>query len=373
MFNFDVEQAARFCQAKYLEAASYLRQASLSVQQQVDHLCPAFFDLDFIGDLCEEEHHTCSERIARVESLAYGDTGALLSTAGTSLSGIVLNQLGDRAQQQLFFDYVQQHRCRTFLAVTELDKGSDAGNMAARLDQQGYLTAHKYFVGHGRSGEMGTLMTRTGSGVLDFTMVLLTPALLQQPQVRRTSMQTVSMQGADLSEVHVDRLYIPPENRLGQHLKATEKGMLGLIKTFNNMRPSVAALAIGHAFALVDALVGLALSLDEAEQRTLRRLQHQLQHVRRLNYAAAKQVEVDATNSYAPSLSKLSAVQVMAAVQQFIFEVTPTAVLLDNPWLLKALTDGYAYEWMEGTSHIQRCNVFNGCYQHALRSAQAGS
>ena len=162
----------------------------------------------------------------------------------------------ESAQKERFFSYLKAQRCSTFLAVTETNKGSDAANMETRLNA---LNGHEYsisgekcLIGHGADAPIGVLMARRSRSPLGICAVLLTPEELNKSEVERRPLKMLGLRGARLAKISLNQLRIPEENVLGLHLSPIKGGMMAMMKTFNRMRPAVAAFAIGHAQAVLD-------------------------------------------------------------------------------------------------------------------------
>jgi alkylation response protein AidB-like acyl-CoA dehydrogenase len=264
------------------------------------------------------------------------------------------------SQLDYFYHYVVDHRCRTFFAVTEPRKGSDAANMETSLSASRRLNGEKLLFGNGAVAPIGTVLVRAGSGPLDMAAVLLTPELLCSPSVTRQALDMFAMHGARLSSMRLDDLEVPPELILGRHLKPAQRGMMGLLKTFHRYRPSVSAMAIGHGQALVDYVrQRLALQSDEFREK-LDACDRTLARTRSLNLAAATLVDEDPTQGALVSLAKTTATETVERIARVLSRHVPAAALVEHPWLTKSLADVYAYEYMEGVTPIQLVNVYNG-------------
>src|ERR1700736_2140146 len=130
--QIDVERVERLYGQRWVETAGVDRSSALSVLTDADLRADVSDQL--IRDKIEADFSaTTRQRAEMCEAMAYGDTGFLLTMPGPSLSGVLVRTLGDEDQQALFQRYVVEHRCRTFFAVTEPDRGSDAGNLKTRL------------------------------------------------------------------------------------------------------------------------------------------------------------------------------------------------------------------------------------------------
>ncbi|RQS70482.1 acyl-CoA dehydrogenase [Burkholderia sp. Bp8963] len=346
----------RLYPAELYELADWLRHLGPAIdrdpQAMLSHL-----DHPLIRLLCDRRPITAAQRVRMFEALSYGDPGALLSAPGTGLPGVIVRELGSPAQQDIFFDHVELGRSRTFLAVTEPGKGSDAGAMTASLDHDGRLHGEKWLVGHAATGSVGVLMVRTGPGPLSLGAVLLTPDDLHEgPTLRRESLRTVGLRGAVLGYMAFDGHQLNAQALLGTHLHPLQRGMMALIRTFSRFRPTVAALALGHAQAMVDfarkhvaprGVAGSQLDFWCAQLAATRRLVH----------LAADEVDRDSDAAWHVPLCKVTATQLCERIADQVPALLGTAALLDHPWLEKAVRDARAFEFMEGTANVHLDNA----------------
>lgn len=346
----------RLYPAELYEHANWLRHLGPSIdrdpQSMLSHL-----DHPLIRILCDRRPITAAQRVRMFEALSYGDPGTLLSAPGTGLPGVIVRELGAKTQQDVFFDHVEYGKARTFLAVTEPGKGSDAGAMTASLDREGRLHGEKWLVGHAATGSIGVVMVRTGPGPLSLGAVLLTPDDLREgPTLRRQSLSTVGLRGTTLGYMAFDGHPVDAKALLGAHLHPLQRGMMALIRTFSRFRPTVAALALGHAQAMVD------FARERVTQRGHAATQlddwcAQLAATRRLVHLAADEVDRDADAAWHVPLCKVTATQLCEHIADRVPSLIGTAALLEHPWLEKAVRDARAFEFMEGTTNIHLDNA----------------
>ena len=218
MFELDFELASRRYAADWLNLAAWYRRFALDVVTEPDKVL-AFTRHPFVMQKIEAEFRATTRQRAEIfEVMAYGDPGFLLTTPGPSLSGVLLQALGDEQQRAYFHRYVVENRSRTFFAVTEPDKGSDAAHLGTRLSKDRRLSGEKLLFGNGAVAPIGTVLARTGDGPLDVAAVLLPPQLVGSASVTARVLDMFAMRGAQLSYMRFDRLEIPEEMILGRHL-----------------------------------------------------------------------------------------------------------------------------------------------------------
>jgi alkylation response protein AidB-like acyl-CoA dehydrogenase len=363
MSQLDSERVARLYGSRWVETAEWYRSSALSVlagadlqADPLDDRVRAKIEADFSA--------TTRQRAEMCEVMAYGDAGFLLTMPGPSLSGVLINALGDEEQRSVFRRTVVERRCRTFFAVTEPERGSDAGNLGTRLTG-GRLTGEKLLFGNGAVAPIGTVLARTGDGPLDTVAVLLLPEQVRSGAMRACGLDMFAMRGARLAHMRFDDLEVPEHQVLGRHLRAHERGVMGMVKTFHRFRPAVAAMAIGHAQALVDCarmhfatVPGLPPRLDSFD--------HALAGLRALNLAAAERVDLDPLHGAAVSLIKSRATRWAERIARALSRELPLGALFEHPWLAKSLSDTYAFEYMEGTTPVHLENVHHGYVRHEL-------
>ncbi|MGU5795452.1 acyl-CoA dehydrogenase family protein [Aeromonas hydrophila] len=357
MMNFDRSVALTHYDEKWLDLAQLFRSLSLEVLNDRDVVL-AHLDRPHFDEVYADRTSTCFERARMYESLSYGDPSVLLSCPGPSLSGIVLRELGSPEQQDQFFDHVSGQRARTCMAVTEPEKGSDAGNPTSSLNTDHLLQAEKWLVGNGREATMGTIVVRTGPGPYSIVVVMLTPETLSHTGTFRQLLPLAGLQGAGLSHLHFDNVPVKPEQVLGMHRRPLERGMHAVIKTFYRMRPCVCAMALGNAQALLDHALPY---LQTPSARELHRaLQSQADGARALNLRAAQRIDDQIFDGAAVSLAKACATELAEKVSRSMPLLTGTAHYMTDAWLQKATTDVHGYEWMEGSLDMQRLNIVAG-------------
>lgn len=340
-----------------LELACIFRDIALDVLADRDTAL-RYLDHPQFAQVYDDRASSCLERAVMYEILAYGDPGALLSCPGPSLSGLIIREIGSKDQCDLFFSYVAANRARTFMAVTEPDKGSDAGNILARIEPDGRLYGEKWFVGNGRDGEIGTIIVRNGEGPFSIGVAMLTPAVLNDPRVERQHLPVAGMKGAGLTHLRFHGAQLGQENLLGQDKRPLERGMLALIKTFYRMRPAVTAMALGSAQALLDVLKLQWDVLDEHARNTHDAMQARTDAARRLNRAAARQIDAGLMDAASVSTAKAAATEIAEEIVRALPRLLGIRRFVESPWLMKSFTDIHGYEWMEGSKDMQRFNIF---------------
>ncbi|MBE0366418.1 acyl-CoA dehydrogenase family protein [Pseudoalteromonas aurantia] len=357
MFEINKELASKTYTNEWVEFAAWYRSLALETAQNPDAILK-FSDHKYVQKRIEIETF-CSavKRAQMLEALSYGDPGVLLSAPGSSLSGVLLNEIGSPQQKEYFFNYIKDNACRSFFAVTEPEKGSDAANMAASLNADMQLSGEKILFGNGAVAPIGTVLFKQGSGMLGMCAAIITPELLSSGSIKRMVLPTYGLRGAQISYMHFANTPIEESLLLGQHLSPVERGMMSMLKTFHRYRPGVSALAIGQAQAMVDYV---RLNCNSVSVNLLNKYDHQLAIVREQNLSAAAQVDIEPLKGAVVSLIKAKATSICEEISQGILSSLQGGQLLEHPWLMKSAADMYGYEYMEGTTHIHHLNVDSG-------------
>lgn len=321
----------------------------------------------YMDELIFDKSSTCLARTKQYEYLAYGDAGVLLSAPGPSLSGIIIRELGSEEQKNLFFNYLMSNRSRTFLAVTEPMHGSDAANLSTKLiysNNKYSLLGEKCFVGNGSVGEIGVVIAKTSPGFLGMTAILILPGTLgtlysPNDHIHRSLIPTVGLCGASLSHLVFNNYEIDKNQILGQHLRMTDRGLMGLMKTFNRMRPCVAALALGLAQAVLDYACDEKNIYSTTKKTTLINLSLEVNAVRSKLYQAASKIDEDVTDISFASMVKVNATRLAEKVVKDVIGLFGPEVFWEHPLLEKWNRDVLGFEYMEGTMQVQYKNIYN--------------
>lgn len=350
-----------------LETMQTFREIALEIDKTPEAI-DKFIQHEGIRSLCIDRDSTCLSRTKLLEALSYGDPGVLLACPGPSLSGLMLRELGSFEQKEYFFNLIETKHCATFLAVTEPNKGSDAGQMQTqikKLDEDNYeIYGQKWLVGHGADAPIGVLVARTSSGPLGITAVLLTPEVMDSARdtLHREHLDVIGLHGARLSRFVFNGLKIQRQHILGYHLSPIKRGMMAVMKTFNRMRPGVAAFALGHSQAVVDyARTNLVLTSEQ--KNYLDTIDAEIMAARLLLYKAALRVDQNAVESAYASVAKVKSTLIAEKATHAVIDLFGANYLL-HPLLMKWQRDTYGYEYMEGTSHIQLKHVYHGFINH---------
>jgi alkylation response protein AidB-like acyl-CoA dehydrogenase len=302
---------------------------------------------------------TALERVIVLEALARGDVGMTLAAPGPSMSGVLLEQLGDQGQRELFYGKLLEAPTWTCFALTEPDRGSDAGALTTTLREEGgrrVLSGAKRYVGNAVRAQYATVFARTRSGPLGVTAVLLDTG---STGYSAEPLDTLGLRGAQLGAIALDRVVVDPDRVLGRHLSPTRRGIWACLQVFNQLRPGVAALALGIAESAHEYLREHRQSVRGTGRERIAVLGWKINATRDLVYQAA--AAVDATgDGHLASAAKARACALAEEVTLTACELLGPGARLTHPLLDKLVRDARGVEFMEGTRNIQYLNLFQG-------------
>lgn len=329
-----------------------------------------------VKQLCQVYHQTSLEKTRWSESLSYGDAGVYLSLPGPSLAGTAIEIIGDDNQQSIFFNYIKKARCTSFAAITEPDHGSDLANIETtitRVDKNFYsITGKKCFITHGYDGEVGIVLARTGTGTFEIIGVLITKDELANGEnngtIKKELLPVIGLKGTCLSKIEFSNFLVPSQNLLGQHLRLMQRGMLAIIKTFNLMRPCVAGFVLGQTQGIVDYLSHNVLSKNTNLLRRITEINSEIALTRNSLYQAAQKVDKDPLETSFVSLIKAQITNLSERVCALLFDELEPENFFEHPMLLKWSRDCYGFEYMEGTTIMQKRNVYQKHLRQTLKN-----
>jgi alkylation response protein AidB-like acyl-CoA dehydrogenase len=307
------------------------------------------------------------ERVVFFEEGAWGDLGMMLASPGPPMSGVLVAALGDHEQKEWFYGRMLERPTWTFFALTEPERGSDASAMSTRLtpssDGGWTLTGAKRYVGNAVRGQLGVVFARTGSGPLGLGAVLVESSA---PGFTAEPIATLGLRGAQLGAITLDRVIVPPERMLGRHLSSTRRGMWGWLRTFNLLRPAVATMGVGVARAAYEYVLANRRSFRHDEQDRLDRMARRIEGVRQLTRRAAVAVDKDPADGHLASAAKVCAARLAEEATLEALSFFGVGARLEHPLLDKLARDARGVEYMEGTSNVQRLNLFTTLVQGRL-------
>lgn len=294
--------------------------------------------------------------------LARGDVGLALTIPRQGLGNAALAAVGTEAQKAEYGNHW------IAMAITEPGAGSDSAAIrtTARLDgEEWVLTGEKIFV---TAGERANAVVVWAS--LDLSLgraaikAFLVPKGTPGMNVVRLD-HKLGIRASDTATIALEDCRIPKASILGSADIDTKKSFAGVMKTFDNTRPVVAAMALGVARAslertrelLREAGIGGGDSFAETE---LLRLEAELEAARLLTLKAAWMADNGIPNSLEASMAKAKAARVANELTLRCVELVGPLAYGEGELLEKWARDSKILDIFEGTQQIQMLVVARG-------------
>jgi acyl-CoA dehydrogenase len=175
----------------------------------------------------------------------------------------------------------------------------------------------------------------------------------------------LGIRASDTATIMFDECRIPKENILGSAEIETDKSFAGAMKTFDNTRPVIAAMACGVARAaldrtrkvLADVMPGSANErspwLGSHAEADLARLEAELEGARLLTLNAAWMADNRIPNSLQASMAKAKAGRAVTEITLRCVELCGASGYAETDLLEKWARDAKILDIFEGTQQIQ--------------------
>ena len=306
------------------------------------------------------------------EELAWGDAGLLLCLPGPGLGGPPVRGSGTAEQKKRFFepfaDLDGPLRWGAY-GLTEPNAGSDVSGIRTSCRKDGnhwILNGRKCYITNGARATwtviFATIDPSLGrAGHRAFVVEKGTPGF----SVGRIE-DKMGLRASETAELVLEDCRVPEENLLGGEEKYVSKeGFMTAMKTFDNTRPLVAAMAcgIGRAayeyaidFVKANYMLSRPVPRYSAIVERLAKVGRGLEAARSLVWRAAWMADNGISNAKEASMSKAFAGQ--AAIRACIDAIeicgAEGSIARDHQLLEKWFRDIKVYDIFEGTGAIQR-------------------
>jgi len=297
---------------------------------------------------------------------SWGDAAMLLS--------IPFQGLGNAAVSAVATDEQLERLGRVWaaMAITEPGFGSDSAAVSttAKLDGDEYvINGEKIYVTAGSRAThivvWATLDKSKGRAAIKSFIV---PR--EHPGVTVERLENkLGIKGSDTAAIRFENARIPKENLLGNPEIEPGKGFSGVMETFDNTRPVVAAMAVGIARAALEELrkiltdAGVEISYDKpalvqsAAAAEFLRMEAEWESSYQLTLRAAWQADNNIPNSKEASMSKAKAGRVGSDITLKAVELAGTIGYSEQTLLEKWARDSKIMDIFEGTQQIQQLVV----------------
>ncbi len=306
------------------------------------------------------------ESIINAIEMCWGDAGLMLAFPYQGLGNAAIAAVATDEQLERF------GKVWAAMAITEPSFGSDSAAVTATAVRDGdewVLNGTKIFVTSG-SRASHIVVWATVDKSLGRAAIKSFVVPREHPGVTIARLEhKLGVRASDTAEIRFEDCRIPYENILGSPEVNVEKGFAGVMQTFDNTRPLVAAMAIGVARASLEELrrvladAGIEIDYD----KPVNTLPHAAAEFIRLesDWEAAYQLTLKAgwmadngqPNSMQASMAKAKAGRVGSDVTLKAVELAGTVGYSERTLLEKWSRDSKILDIFEGTQQIQQLIV----------------
>jgi acyl-CoA dehydrogenase len=297
-----------------------------------------------------------------VMELCWGDVGLLLGLPGQGLGNSAIASVGDDEQLERFAGRWAA------MAITEPEAGSDSAAIrtTAVLEGDEYvLNGEKIYVTAGERADLvvvwATLDPSQGrAAIKSFVVERSNPGLILERVEDK-----LGIRASDTAAFRLENCRIPKENLLGSPDIDSKRGFAGAMKTFDNTRPLVAAMATGLTRACLDETgrllgeAGIAVDHDRpaasrpAAAAELLAMEADYESARLLTLTAAWMADNGRPNSLEASMAKAKAGRTCVDVALRCVALAGSLGYGEELLLEKWARDAKILDIFEGTQQIQ--------------------
>ena len=296
-----------------------------------------------------------------IMEMCWGDVGLLLAMPRQGLGNAAIAAVANDEQLERF------KGTWAAMAITEPNCGSDSAAIRTTAVKDGddyILNGEKIYVTSGARADSvvvwATLDKNIGrAAIKSFVVKHGTPGMT----VARLE-KKLGIKASDTAAINFTDCRVPAANLLGSPEIDAQKGFAGVMQTFDNTRPLVAAMAIGVAKASLDRTRELlkdhlspnygVLPLNGSHaEATLNRLEAEWEAARLLTLKAAWLADNKIPNSKEASIAKAKAGRVANEVTLKCVELCGALAYGEDELLEKWARDSKILDIFEGTQQIQ--------------------
>ena len=300
-----------------------------------------------------------------IQGFCWGDVGLLLTLPRQGLGNAAIGAVANEEQAKRF-----QGKWAA-MAITEPGTGSDSANISttAKLDGDHYvLNGEKIYVTAGSRADIvvvwATIDKSAGrAAIKSFAVERGTPGM----EVTRLE-HKLGIKASDTAAISFSDCRVHKSNLLGNPEIDTKKGFGGVMQTFDNTRPLVAAMAVGVAKAALDRTKELMKDCTElnysapinsvsAAEAEIYRMEADWEAARLLTLQAAWMADNGKPNSMEASMAKAKAGRACNAITLKCVELCSGLGYSEDELLEKWSRDSKILDIFEGTQQIQQLIV----------------
>lgn len=316
----------------------------------------------------KDENHNGANMAAVVQTMeaSWGDVAMMLSLPYQGLGNAAISAVATDEQLE------RLGKVWAAMAITEPEFGSDSAAVSttATLDGDEYvINGEKIFVTAGsRATHIVVWATLDKSLGRPAIKSFIVPREHPGVTVERLE-HKLGIKGSDTAVIRFDNACIPKGNLLGNPEIEVGKGFAGVMETFDNTRPIVAAMAVGIGRAALEEIrsvltgAGVEISYDKpshtqsAAAAEFLRMEADWEASYLLSLRAAWQADNNIPNSKEASMSKAKAGRMASDVTCKTVELAGTTGYSEQSLLEKWARDSKILDIFEGTQQIQQLVV----------------
>ncbi|MDV2483774.1 MULTISPECIES: acyl-CoA dehydrogenase family protein [Acinetobacter] len=296
-----------------------------------------------------------------IVEMCYGDTGLLLSMPRQGLGNSAIAAVANEEQLPRF------NGVWAAMAITEPNCGSDSAAIrttATKVDNEYILNGEKIFVTSGDRADAvvvwATLDKKLGrAAIKSFVVTKGTPGMTVERLEHK-----LGIKASDTATIRFENCRVPASNLLGNTEIDVAKGFAGVMETFDNTRPLVAAMAVGCAKAALERIKEIFKDQLDANYATpylqcshiaaqTYRMEAEWEAARLLMLKAAWMADNKQPNSREASISKAKAGRVCNEITLRCVELAASVGYNEDELLEKWARDSKILDIFEGTQQIQ--------------------
>ncbi|HWT91415.1 MAG TPA: acyl-CoA dehydrogenase family protein [Solirubrobacteraceae bacterium] len=298
-----------------------------------------------------------------VMELCWGDVGLLLSMPRQGLGNAAIASVADDEQLKRF------EGKWAAMAITEPEAGSDSAAIrtTATLDGDHYvLNGEKIYVTAGERADLvvvwATLDKSKGrAAIKSFVVERSNPGMILERLEHK-----LGIRASDTAAFRLENCRVPKENLLGSpEILDAKKSFAGVMQTFDNTRPLVAAMAVGLTRACLEETTrlvkeaGITVDWDRPAQSQpaaaaeLLAMEADYEAARLLTLEAAWMADNGKPNSLQASMAKAKAGRTCVDVALRCVRLAGGVGYSEELLLEKWARDGKILDIFEGTQQIQ--------------------
>lgn len=294
--------------------------------------------------------------------MCYGDTGLLLSMPRQGLGNSAIAAVANNEQLERF------KGTWAAMAITEPGCGSDSAAIRTTATKDGddyILNGEKIFVTSGERADSvvvwATLDKKLGrAAIKSFVVPKGTPGM----KVERLE-HKLGIRASDTAAISFIDCRVPAANLLGNEEIDVAKGFAGVMETFDNTRPLVAAMAVGCAKASLERIKEIFKDQLDPNYTTpylqtsnlaaqIYRMEAEWEAARLLTIKATWMADNKKPNSREASIAKAKAGRICNEITLKCVELAASVGYNEDELLEKWARDSKILDIFEGTQQIQQ-------------------